>query len=296
MKTLKMVAVSAICSAVATASFADTISSDIVGYTQKNMNIGGFTMNGNSFIGIKETQGLRLTALEPKGYEANQDLIDGEGTSGEFNIQTLTKLGATDKAYIWVRTYDVDNGEWNDDGHWQIGTTTITPGSENDVLFKAGQGLWTAAPDWADDDDAVYSFTDAGRVSTNDVKFVFNVGGFTPCANPFPVGIRLSSLIPTGYENNQDLIDGEGTSGEFNIQTLTKLGATDKAYIWVRTYDVDNGEWNDDGHWQKGTEIITPGSANDPVLDVGQGLWIAAPDYADDDGAEYSMTATYPNN
>ena len=262
---------------------------------QKNMNVGGATMTGNSFVGISENTGLRLTALEPKGYEANQDLIDGEGTAGEFNIQTLTKIGRTDKMYSWVRTYDVDGGKWNDDGHWIIGTTTITPGDENDVLFKAGSGLWTIAPDWADDDDAVYSFTDAGQVSTNDVKWVFNIGGATACANPFPVGIRLSSLIPTGYEANQDLIDGEGTAGEFNIQLLTKIGRTDKMYSWVRTYDTDGEKWNDDGHWIIGTETIVPGSANDPVFEPGQGLWIIAPDYADDEDSEYAMTAHYPN-
>ena len=66
-------------------------SANIVGYSTKSMNIGGATMKGNSFIGMGETQGMRLTDLEPKGYEANQDLIDGEGSSGEFNIQTLTK-------------------------------------------------------------------------------------------------------------------------------------------------------------------------------------------------------------
>ena len=209
----------------------DIVASEVVGYAQKNMNIGGFTMNGASFIGINETQGIRLTAMTPNGYENNQDLIDGEGTSGEFNIQTLTKVGKTSKTYIWVRSYDADNEKWNNDGHWQIGSTTVVPGDENDVLFKAGQGLWTAAPDWAEDDNAAYTFTDSGKVSTNDVKFVFNIGGFTPCANPFPVGVRLSSLIPVGYENNQDLIDGEGTSGEFNIQLLTKVGKTSKTYI-----------------------------------------------------------------
>ena len=253
-------------------------------------------MNGNSFIGIGETQGLRLTALEPKGYEANQDIIDAEGTMGEFNIQTLTKLGRTDKLYSWVRSYDVDNEVWNNDGHWTVGGVTIVPGDENDALFKAGSGLWTIAPDYADDDGAVYSFTDAGEVSTNDVKWVFNIGGATACANPFPVGIRLSSLIPTGYENNQDIIDAEGTMGEFNIQTLTKLGRTDKLYSLVRSYVVDNEVWNDDGHWTLNGVTIVPGSENDPVFGVGQGLWIIAPDYADDDGAEYSMTAKYPAN
>ena len=116
-------------------------------------------MNGNSFIGIGETQGLRLTTLSPKGYEANQDLIDGEGTAGEFNIQTLTKLGRTDKIYKWVRTYDVDNEEWNDDGHWIVGSETVVPGSANDPVFGIGQGLWIAAPDYAEDDGAEYSMT-----------------------------------------------------------------------------------------------------------------------------------------
>ena len=271
-------------------------SANIVGYTQKNMNIGGFTMNGNSFIGMGETQGMRLTSLEPKGYENNQDLIDGEGTAGEFNIQTLTKLGKRDKMYTWIRSYDADEEKWNDDGHWAVDGAVVTKGGANDALFKAGQGLWTAAPDWAEDDDAVYSFTDAGEVSTNDVKWVFNIGGFTPCANPFPVGIRLSSLIPAGYENNQDLIDGEGTAGEFNIQTLTKLGRRDKMYTWIRSYDADEEKWNDDGHWAVDGAVVVPGGANDPVFGIGQGLWIAAPDYAEDDGAEYSMTAKYPAN
>ena len=267
-----------------------------MGYSTKNMNIGGFTMNGNSFIGIGETQGLRLTTLSPKGYEANQDLIDGEGTTGEFNIQTLTKLGKTIKTYNWVRSYDAENEEWNDDGHWMVDGATVVPGGANDPVFKAGSGLWTAAPDWAEDDGAVYSLTDAGEVSTNDVKWVFNIGGFTPCANPFPVGIRLSSLIPVGYENNQDLIDGEGTTGEFNIQTLTKVGKTIKTYNWVRSYDAENEEWNDDGHWMVDGATVVPGGANDPVFGIGQGLWIAAPDYAEDDGAEYSMTVKYPAN
>ena len=292
---MKKLMIAAAASIAAVGAFA-VESANIVGYTTKSMNIGGATMKGNSFIGVGETQGLRLTALEPKGYENNQDLIDGEGTSGEFNIQMLTKLGKTSKMYTWVRSYDVDNGEWNDDGHWEVSGAVVVPGSENDALFKAGSGLWTIAPDWADDDGAEYTFTDAGEVSTNDVKWVFNIGGATACANPYPVGIRLSSLIPVGYENNQDLIDGEGTSGEFNIQILTKLGKTSKMYTWVRTYDVDNGEWNDDGHWEVSGTVVVPGSANDPVFDIGQGLWIIAPDYADDDGAEYSMTAKYPAN
>lgn len=273
---------------------AGAISSEIVGYTTKEMNVGGATMSGNSFVGIGETTGLRLTALEPKGYEANQDLIDGEGTTGEFNIQLLTKLGKTDKTYLWVRTYDADEEKWQNDGCWMYNGAAITAGDENDVLFTAGQGLWISAPDYTDDDGAAYTFTDAGAVSTNDVKWVFNIGGATACANPYPTSIRLSSLIPVGYESNQDLIDGEGTTGEFNIQILTKVGKTEKTYLWVRSYDADGETWVDDGHWVYNGATIVAGSENDPEFKAGQGLWIVAPDYTDDDGAEYSMTARYP--
>ena len=123
------------------------------------MNIGGATMKGNSFIGMGETQGMRLTDLEPKGYEANQDLIDGEGTTGEFNIQTLTKLGKTIKTYFWVRSYDADEEKWNDDGHWVVDGDVVVPGSANDPVFGIGQGLWIVAPDYAEDDGAEYSMT-----------------------------------------------------------------------------------------------------------------------------------------
>ena len=272
------------------------VSSTVVGYRSNNMNVGGFTMSGNAFVGLNEKTGIRLTDLVPKGYEQNQDIIDAEGTTSEFNIQLLSKLGKTNKTYFWVRTYDIESNAWLDDGHWTLEGKTIVSGDENDALFTAGQGLWIAAPDWAGDEDAVYSFTDSGSVSTNDVKWVFNVGGFTPCSNPFPCGIRLSSLIPMGYEENQDILDAEGTTSEFNIQILTKLGKAEKIYFWVRTYDVENEKWLDDGHWTFEGKAVVANSDNDPLLEAGQGLWIAAPDYADDDGAEYSMTARYPQN
>ena len=275
---------------------ADGIESEnTVGYMEKSMNVGGFTMNAASFASVGQN-GLRLTSFVPRGYEANEDIIDAEGTAGEFNIQILTKLGRTDKTYAWVRSYDADAGEWNDDGHWTYNGATVVPGSANDPIFNAGTGLWTAAPDWAGDDDTDYTVTDAGEVKKDSVTWLFNIGGFTPCGNPFPVGVRLSSLIPQGYEANEDIIDAEGTAGEFNIQILTKLGRTEKTYAWVRSYDADAGEWNDDGHWTYNGATVVPGSANDPIIAPGQGLWIAAPDWAGDDNAVYSMTVNYPAN
>ena len=200
----------------AAAAFCGTVfgleSANVVGYMNKTMNEGGFTMNGASFLSMGKA-GMNLTDLVPSGYEGNQDLKDAEETRGEFNIQTLSKIGKTEKSYSWVRTFDVDNETWNNDGHWTYNGTPVVKGDENDALFKAGTGLWTAAPSYAEDDGATYAVTDSGEVSTNDVKLVLNEGGFTAAANPFPVGIRLSSLIPVGYEANQDLKDAEETRG-----------------------------------------------------------------------------------
>ena len=251
-------------------------------------------MNGASFLSMGKA-GMNLTDLVPSGYEGNQDLKDAEETRGEINIQTLTKLGKTEKTYMWVRSFDVDEEKWNDDGHWIVDGVAVSKGDKNDALFTAGKGLWIAAPGYAEDDGAVYSMTDAGEVNTNDVKTVLNEGGFAACANPFPVGVRLSSLIPVGYEGNQDLKDAEETRGEFNIQTLTKLGKTEKTYMWVRSFDVDEEKWNDDGHWIVDGVTVVPNSDNDPIIPAGQGLWIAAPGYAEDDGAEYSITFKFPN-
>ena len=270
-------------------------SQNTVGYMEKSMNVGGATMNAASFASFGQN-GLRLTSFVPRGYEANEDIIDAEGTMGEFNIQLLSKLGRTERTYMWVRSYDADAGEWNNDGHWTYNGATVVPGSANDPVFNAGTGLWTVSPDWAGDDDTDYTMTDAGEVKTDSVTWLFNIGGATACGNPFPVGVRLSSLIPQGYEANEDIIDAEGTMGEFNIQVLSKLGRTEKTYMWVRSYDSDAGEWNDDGHWTYNGATVVPNSANDPIFAPGQGLWIVAPDWAGDDDAVYSMTVNYPAN
>ena len=142
-------------------------SANIVGYQDLDTNVGGAKMKAAPFLGVGAA-GAYVSSLTPKGYEANQDIIDGEGTTGEFNIQLLTSSGGLAGMFRYVRSYDVDNEEWNDDGHWEVGGTVVVPGSANDPVFKAGSGLWTAAPDWAEDDGAVYSFTDAGEVSTNE--------------------------------------------------------------------------------------------------------------------------------
>ena len=260
-------------------------------------------MKAAPFLNVGQ-EGARISQLTPKGYLDNQDLKDSGETRGEFNIQLLTKTGRLDKMYIWVRTFDVDDTEeWLDDGHWvDPNGDDVVAGSENDYLFKAGSGLWTAAPELSGDEDpetVEYAFQSSGEVNQDSVKWVLTPGGNVAKGNPFCVPFKMSSLIPAGYEDNQDLKDSGETRGEFNIQLLTQTGRLDKMYIWVRTFDVDDTEeWLDDGHWvdPNGDDIVA-GGENDYEIKMGEGLWVAAPELSGDEDpetAEYSITVNCP--
>lgn len=255
-------------------------------------------MKSASFLSIGNN-GTWLSSITPTGYENNTDLKDAEETLGEFNIQLLTSTGAMLATYGWAQTYDASEEKWNDDGHWiDPSMEDVVPGGANDLLLAPGAGLWFQASDVSDDDsEATYSEVSSGQVSTNDVTITLVPGGFGAFGNPYPVAVKLSSLVPTGYQDNEDLIDAEETLGEFNIQLLTSTGAMLATYGWAQTYDSGEGEWNDDGHWiDPSMEDVIPGGANDLTINPGDGLWIQAADKAGDDEATYSITFSYPNS
>ena len=255
-------------------------------------------MKSPSFLSIG-ANGTWLSSITPTGYANNCDLKDAEETLGEFNIQLLTSTGARLSTYLWAQTYDTSEEKWNDDGHWiDPETAPVVPGGANDLLLSPGAGLWFQASDVSDDDsEAAYSAVTSGQVSTNDVSITLVPGGCGAFGNPYPVAIKLSSLVPTGYQDNEDLKDAEETLGEFNIQLLTATGARLSTYLWAQTYDAGEGEWNDDGHWiDPETATVVPGGANDLTINPGDGLWIQAADKAGDDEATYSITFSYPNS
>ena len=249
-------------------------------------------MKSSSFFSIG-ANGTWLSSITPTGYENNADLKDAEETRGEFSIQILTAYGELLSMYKWVQSYD--GSEWVDDGHWlDPSNATIVPGGANDLLLAPGAGIWFSAADVSDDDpEAAYSEISSGSVNTNDVTVTLVPGGCGAFGNPYPVAIKLSSLVPTGYQDNEDLIDAEETRGEFSIQLLTAYGELLSMYKWVQSYD--GSEWVDDGHWlDPSNATVVPGGANDLTINPGDGLWISAPEHAGDDEADYTITFKYP--
>ena len=278
---------------------------------------GGAKMISVPFTNIGEG-GMRISSIIPQGYEENTALWGNKGTDAEFSIQLLAPDGTTAiipgteeepvlMLYSWTRTC-TRKGEWSDDGHWYDPYyADIEPGADNDYLFPRGTGLYMYIPENSEDDlEAVYDTTPAGEVNTNDVKAVLNPGYAAGFGNPFPTNIRLSSLIPVGYEDNTALWGNKGTDAEFSIQILAPDGTTAIVpgteeepvlvlYSWAHSC-TRKGEWSDDGHWYDPYYAdIEPGAENDFVIEPGVGLWIYAPEKSEDDlEAEYSITFKYP--
>ena len=279
---------------------------------------GGAKMIAIPFNCIGE-EGMRISQIIPKGYEENTDLWGNKGTDGEFSIQLLAPDGTTAivpgteeepylMSYGWARSC-TKKGAWDDDGHWYDPyLEDVVPGSANDYIFPRGIGLFMYIPENSEDDEeAVYDTTPSGEVNTEDVKVVLAAeGGAVGAGNPFPVGVKISSLIPVGYEDNTDLWANKGTDGEFSIQILAPDGTTaivpgteDNPYLlsygWAHSC-TKKGVWEEDGHWYDPyLEDIEPGAANDFVVEPGVGLWIYAPEKSEDDSeAEYSMTFKCP--
>lgn len=284
-------------------------SSNIVGYRAQELadqsKGGGFKMISPSFLTIGKN-GCHLSELIPTGYEYNEDMVYvAFGTTGQFNIQVLNAEGKVVATYGWVRTnmsYDPEG--WEDDGHWTTPEGEVVPGGANDILFTPGTGLYFKAPGNAGDEGTPYPLMVAGQVfnGTVPVKFLDD-GGFQTLGNPYPTSIMLSSMIPEGYEYNEDMVYvAFGTTGQFNIQVLSAEGKVSKTYGWVRTnmtYDPEG--WSDDGHWTtpEGEVVFNKETGkydNDVEFKQGDGFYFKSPGHEGDDPKEhpYTMRINYP--
>ena len=163
---------------------------------------------------------------------------------GAVNIQTLDAYGRKVSMYTYYGADEWDDGSaagWYDDDGLV------------DVTFAQGQGLWVAAP------DAETTLTYSGAVGTSDV-IVQLQNGSTATANMMPVSMDIQDILPAG--SNIDY-------GDVNIQTLDAYGRKVDMYTYYGEEEYDDGSvagwYTDDG-------------LADVSFELGQGLWVAAPD------------------
>ena len=123
-------------------------------------------------------------------------------------------------------------------------------------------------------------------------------GGAKMIAIPFNTigdeGMRISQIIPKGYEENTDLWANKGIDGEFSIQLLAPDGTTAVVpgteedpvlmlYGWAHSCSR-KGEWEEDGHWYDPYYAdIESGAENDYVFPRGTGLYMNIPENSEDD-------------
>ena len=150
-------------------------------------------------------------------------------------------MDGVDVYYGWL---DADSGEFIEAG---------------DVLLNVGDGLWVDAP------NSDFGLQSAGQVMTAAAGVTLREG-FKMVANPTPVAVDLTTIIVTGYDEE------EGTEEEVSVQTLDKNGEKVNQYLW---YDVTDGGdvyygWLD----ADAGDFIEVG---DVEVGAGEALWVDAP-------------------
>ena len=172
---------------------ADAISSDIVGYQQKD------TVTGFNFV---------IPTFKPVngGSIHIQDIKIANATDWADNIQVLDEGGATIAQYYYATA--------DESGYEADGWLSEDAGSLADVTFAPGQSILIDTAD-----SAVLTF--AGQVSTEDTV-VETVSGFNFVGNNSPVDVSIQDITITGATDWAD-----------NIQVLDEGGATIAQYYYA---------------------------------------------------------------
>ena len=253
-------------------------------------------MTGFSFDQIGGSKTMKLTQLAPVGYEdvSYFTVKARKGVrSGIFTLTVLDNGGGTalDKdgkpmQWCYLRTYDVDNAKWLNDGRWARPIDGVVITTENDVTFDAGQGFWfNVSPAAYPTGTAAtkYTLVNSGEAVLDSREILLRQGN-KGVSVPLSAAVKLTQMKPVGYEDvNYFLVKARKgvRSGIFTLTVLDNGGGTaldkdGKAMQWcyLRTYDVDNAKWMDDGRWARPIDGVVITSENDVTFNPGDGLWV----------------------
>ena len=206
---MKKLVITAAIAALSTASFAEAISSSVVGYQAKE------TVTGFNFF----TPTFKQVGAPGQTFNINDIVLDPTTANYGDNIQILDEGGATVTQYFWMPAGDIiETACWSED----FGTAV-------DVDFTSGMSFII-------DTQAPVKVTVAGEVLTGNIA-VTTVAGFNFIGNSSPTSIDIQSITldPTyaGYGDN--------------IQILDEGGATVAQYFWMPAGDIlETACWSED--------------------------------------------------
>ena len=255
-------------------------------------------MIGFSFDQIAQGKTMKLTQLAPVGYEdvAYFQAKARKGVrSGVFTLTVLNNGGGAEKdakegkemKWCYLRTYDVDNAVWKDDGRWVRNEDSVVITTENDVTFTSGQGFWfevsaSAYPSGTAADK--YTLVNSGE-AVLEARAIPLRSGNTGVAIPLSATVKLTQMAPVGYEDVayfQAKARKGVRSGVFTVTVLNNGGGAEKdakegkemKWCYLRTYDVDNAVWKNDGRWVRNEDSVVITTENDVTFNPGDGLWV----------------------
>lgn len=230
-----------------------------------------------------------VSGITINGYQEDTGFYENTDFSCSFNL--LDNAGRTLTGKDNVFSYD-DIFDWDSNsflgGSWSNNGTQIVPGDENDFELEAGQAVWIQIP--ANDGEHVFTFGTAGEVIQAEVPFPLVTGG-NGVGNPMAVGVWVSDLVISGYQEDAGFYENTDFSCSFNL--LDNAGRTLTGKDNVFTYD-DTFDWDSDsflgGVWSNNGSAITPHDEGDIQLNPGQGVWLQCP--AND--GEHTFVLTFP--
>ena len=222
-------------------SFADVSSGNVVGYSNLKLNAGGKSMLGPCFIKVGTTEDVKLSELKVTGYENSEHWTWDDYAFSGLVIQRRSSNGMPYAEYAYTDEWDEEN--WYNP-HWINTDTgaTITP--ENDVTFKAGDGLWTQAPELYDCEG--YYFVSSGEVLKGAQSFELNQGGKIGVCNMLPVTTKLSQVEIHGYEDSEHWTWDDYAFSGLVAQSLASSGMPKAEYAF--TDEWDETSWYNP-HW-----------------------------------------------
>jgi hypothetical protein len=232
----KMFAISALCATVAiTASAAEIVSSDVVGYK-----IDSSMRRGNSLIAP--------SFLSTSGSAASVTDLDvgnlGEFVNGEVNFQSLDAYGRMEEgsSYVYLG-YEGMTGWY--DGDFAEASKTFTP----------CEAVWLALPGEESSAISPVSLTDSGKVNADDVILTLRQGN-TAIGNMMAVDYPIADIEVGNV--------GEQINGEINFQSLDAYGRMEEGSSFVYLgYEGMTGWF--DGDFSPATTSIKSGD----------GVWFA---------------------
>ena len=213
-----------------------------------------------------------VSDIKLTGYEEDSSYMYGQFTA---YFTMLTPGGSSDPSEGKTFNYAAD-WDWGEsklgEGYWtDYNSQPITPHGAGDLELEPGQAVLLST--LGGDGEHLQMFVTAGEVITAETNVPLNDGEFTSVGNPYPVGVWVSDLAITGYEEDSSFMYGQFTA-YFTI--LTPGGSSDPSEGKTFNYAAD-WDWGEsklgEGYWTDyNSQPITPHGAGDMQLPAGQGV------------------------